>query len=756
MKPLNRRFAPDLLAVTALIALWMLFFWRIFTPINADQASLEKGDFSGQFVAFAAYQYDRWSAGEVPLWNPYNNGGLPFIADTQAAVFYPPRLVTIALAHVSGGWSYRALEYEMTAHVLVYTLFMYAFMRRLTYGRRGSIIGAFVGALIVGYSGFSTGYAPLQLAILEAAIWLPLALLGIHEASRERWRPQWLIITGAALGLSWLAGHPQTSFFMTYLLTAYLGIQVYRRRLRWHTFVIGTAFFGAIAFGCAAVQLIPGVEYLTLTTRTEFGYDAKGNGFPFQDIIQFVFPGIVSLYSPLYIGFTGLVLALIAVYRREKEAVFWGVVALFALVWSFCANSALFPALYNLVPGLRFFRGQERAAFLVMQALAILAGLGAAHLLDWDAVRDYAVALRIRIWLNRIFIGAMLVGALMFVVWIDGSGGFAERISLFAFALIMIGAVYLLIPNLLAYRPRDLAFWSIAGLLAFELFTVNMDSPATYDAVPPEDQLSIAPPPLIADVLSDSEIPFRVDGERGVLANYGSLYGVQDIRGISPLFLNRAWTILSDDSLTTRAWELFAVRYVFTDWNQLPIASEIVDAGSDVFGAINLHRLNDPRPFALVIHQHYIEPSDEIAINLLRDPGIDPRRIVILNRDPGVPSTESEQPSVPSQVTFFSPERVTITVLADRPGILSAAIVDYPGWRATVNGESVEIIRAYGALSAVPVGEGESTVEFIYDPLTYRLGAMISAVTWVALGVIGLILGIYAAGKRTSTLGRRA
>ena len=28
--------------------------------------------------------------GEIPLWNPYNNGGLPFIADTQAAVFYPP------------------------------------------------------------------------------------------------------------------------------------------------------------------------------------------------------------------------------------------------------------------------------------------------------------------------------------------------------------------------------------------------------------------------------------------------------------------------------------------------------------------------------------------------------------------------------------------------------------------------------------------------------------------------------------------
>ncbi len=750
---MSRRFAPDVLAVTALIALWMLFFWRIFTPISADQASLEKGDFSGQFVAFAAYQYDRWSDGEVPLWNPYNNGGLPFIADTQAAVFYPPRLITIALAKLSGGFSYRTLEYEMTAHVLAYTLLMYVFMRRITLGRRGSVFGAFVGALIVGYSGFTTGYAPLQLAILEAAVWLPLALIGIHEATRERWHPVWLIVTGTALGISWLAGHPQTSFFMTYLLTAYLMVQVYRRRFRWRVFIMGTAIFGAIALGCAAVQLLPGVEYLTLTTRTEFGFDAKGNGFPFQDIIQFVFPGIVSLYSPLYIGFVGLVLALIAVYRREKQAIFWGAVALFALVWSFGANSALFPALYNLVPGLRFFRGQERAAFIVMQALAILAGLGAANLLEWDAARDYAAALRVRVWLNRVFSAALVLGAFVFVAWIDISGGFDSLISPFAFALIMIGAAFLLIPNLLAYRPRDLAFWSLAVLLIFELFTVNMDSPATYDSVPPEDQLAIAPPPLIAATLNDTEMPFRVDGERGVLANYGSLYHVQDIRGISPLFLNRAWAILSDDALTARAWELFAVRYVFTDWNELPVASEIVDSGADVYGAVNLHLLSDPRPFALVMYQHYIESSDENAINLLRDPGIDPRRIVILNRDPGVSSTDSDPLTTPAQVTFFAPERITITAETEREGILSVSLVDYPGWRATVNGEAVEIIRAYGVLSAVPVGAGENTVEFVYDPLAYRIGAVISAVTWIG---VSILLGIYAASKRTSTLGRRA
>ncbi|MFN8563338.1 MAG: hypothetical protein U0703_17380 [Anaerolineae bacterium] len=151
----------DLLAIAALILLWLLFFWRLFTPIAADQASLKQGDFSGQFVAFAGYQYQRFAAGEIPLWNPYNNGGLPFIADTQAAVFYPPRLLTIALSNLSGGWTYHTLELEMTFHVLAYTLLL-----RLPADRRRPRRADRGGDRQVWR--LSVRLPPLQLALLEA------------------------------------------------------------------------------------------------------------------------------------------------------------------------------------------------------------------------------------------------------------------------------------------------------------------------------------------------------------------------------------------------------------------------------------------------------------------------------------------------------------------------------------------------------------------------------------------------------------
>src|SRR5579864_2908624 len=91
----TRRFTVplDIICMIALIAVWWLFFWRLFTPNAGNQISLVEGDFSGQFVAYASYQAERLAQGQIPLWDPFNNSGTPFLADTQAAVLYPPRLI---------------------------------------------------------------------------------------------------------------------------------------------------------------------------------------------------------------------------------------------------------------------------------------------------------------------------------------------------------------------------------------------------------------------------------------------------------------------------------------------------------------------------------------------------------------------------------------------------------------------------------------------------------------------------------------
>ncbi|MBK8025674.1 MAG: YfhO family protein [Chloroflexi bacterium] len=734
-KRMARLRSRDTVAVVLLVALWALFFWRFLTPVEADQVSFTQGDFSAQFFAFAGYQYTRFAEGQIPLWNPFNNGGLPFIADTQAAVFYPPRLLTLALANLSGGWSYHALELEVMFHVLAYTLLMYAFVRRLT----NSPLGGLAAALIAGYGGFLTGYPLLQLAILEAGLWLPVAALGIleateatHATSRVRWT--YLLWTGFALGMSWLAGHPQTSFFLTYLLVAFYGFRVYQRHLSALTWVLGTALFGTLAAGLAAVQLLPGIEYLSHTTRVDFGFDAKDNGFPLQDVVQFVVPAVFSQWSPLYVGVSGVILALIGAWKRWREAWFWSAVVVIAVLWSFGGNAAVFPALYNVMPGLRFFRGQERAAYLVASGLAVMAGIGVAVLAQWASEQVASSGEQMRRMLARAAYGAVLILVAIFIAWLSDAALYGKAFGMISLstAAVVVSAIAI---SILTTQPRRRALvWVPIGILAFELLTVHMNFDAVVDPIPPAAQISTQPPEIVSAALADTDGVFRVDGARGLTGNMGSLYGLQDIRGISPLWMAGPYTLVESGMPAERAWELFAVRYIFTDWQELPVPSQIETTGNDAYGPINLHRLSDPRPFALVMHDVWTVSGDEEAYGVLRDPAFQPRQTVILDTpvalEPGEPT--------PARVVEFEPERIVFQADTTSLGVLSIALPHYPGWQATLNGEPVDLLRAYGALSAVSVPAGSNTIELLYNPASYQIGLLISGAAWLTLGLAAL------------------
>jgi hypothetical protein len=690
----------DALCVGVLVLVWLAFFWRLFTPVEAVQAALIKGDFSDQFVTFGAYQYARFAAGEVPLWNPYNNGGLPFIADTQAAVFYPPRLATIALAKLGGGWTYHALELEMTAHVLFYTLTMYLLVRRMTRGWNGRFTGSLIAALVGGYGGYMTGYPPLQLALLEAGVWLPLAVLGIYEAFSGQWpaasnqqveqsvnpesaeksgaaaiRWPYLIWTGFALGMSWMAGHPQTSFFLTYLLLAVLAYRVYEARRPFWIWLSGAAMFGLIAFGMVAVTLLPGIEYLIQTSRAGFDYVDMSHGFPLNELVQIIFPG-VTLWSPLWTGLIGLGLALYAAGKMRGQALFWGGVALFALLFSLGGNGPLYPLLYPVVPGLRYFRGQERIAYLYAHSIAIMAGFGAA-----------ALAGKIRLPWRVLLVGAVIV----------------------------------------------------------ELFAVGLTNP-NDDAGTPEANINRNP--LIEPVLADKDVPFRVDGLRVLGGNWGSYYQIADIQGISPLFLTGPQEIIEAGLPDERAWELFSVRYVYSDWDALAVPGEVVAQGEDAIGPVKLHRLTAQRPFAHLLYDAVTVDSDEAARELLADMTFNPRTTAILHDDAPVELPMTPVERYGTTVTSWTPERITIAAETPENAVLSLAQVDYPGWYATVDGQNVPLVRAYGGLSALPLPAGQHTVELVYNPITYRIGAVISALTWLSLVGDALVFGLAALKRR--------
>ncbi|MBI3762667.1 MAG: YfhO family protein, partial [Chloroflexi bacterium] len=66
--------------------------------------------------------------------------------------------------------------------------------------------------------------------------------------------------------------------------------------------------------------------------------------------------------------------------------------------------------------------------------------------------------------------------------------------------------------------------------------------------------------------------------------------------------------------------------------------------------------------------------------------------------------------------------------------------VEYPGWRATVDGQPTNIVRVDGLLRGVPLAPGAHRVEFAFVPGTVIVGAALSLVGLIGLGVILFLL----------------
>ncbi len=743
----SRRFTipADAVCVIVLIALWCLFFWRLFTPNAGNQLSLKEGDFSGQFVAYAGYQAERLAEGQIPLWNPFNNGGTPFLADTQAAALYPPRLVTLTLVNLSGnrtpGILYNALQLEMAVHVLFASLTLYALLRQTTRtpGRPssiGSYTGALVGSLTFAYGGYLTGYPPLQLAILEAGVWLPTALIGLRHCIRNDrsgigWG--WLVLAGVALGMAFLAGHPQTDLELIYLCSAYLAYRTWQCGKDWRTFSVALIGFGAIGGSLAAAQLLPGLEFSRLSARTSgFTFDSEGNGFPLYDIAQVLFPGILSVWSPLYFGVAGAALALLAVWKRASESRFWLVAALVALGLAYGHNTILYDIAYNLLPGFSLFRGQERAAYVVAFACAVLAGLGtAAFCADGkNAIPTLPARYHMTI---RVIVGIMAAIVVVFLIhWQFAPSDDTQRLGLLTLSLIMGALAVTLLALPLAIHWRAIG---AVALVAFELFTFGRSS-SNYDPQPALDRLPT--PSLVQALQADRTGIYRVDGARGVRENYGTLYGVLDITGTSPLRIDRYDQLLKLPP--ARMWEVLAVRYVLTDSTELPVPSQIVGTGDDGYGSVNLQRLDDPRPFARLVYRTWIEPSDARQAQALANPDIDLRHTVILSAAPLITLPNTPPSDGSADVLDYGPETLTIRVHSSTPAILDVSQVDYPGWQATLDDQPAPILRSNLALMAVALPAGDHVIRFRYQPITVILGALISAGMLLIL-TIGLAIG---------------
>jgi O-antigen/teichoic acid export membrane protein len=160
--------------------------------------------------AWKQFIVDNVTRGEIPLWNPNNFAGTPFLATGQASAYYPFSLLFLILP-LTKAFGWYTVSQLWLAGALTY------WFARVLKLRRSS---AAIAGLIFQGSGFLLVSSAVFPMILGAAVWLPLLLACVEMIVRNSTSRQgmgktlpWAALGAVALGIQLLAGHIEITYY---------------------------------------------------------------------------------------------------------------------------------------------------------------------------------------------------------------------------------------------------------------------------------------------------------------------------------------------------------------------------------------------------------------------------------------------------------------------------------------------------------------------------------------------------------------
>ena len=376
-------------SILLLLGLVTLFF----SPLLFTSKIFAYRDFHHYFYPTRLFAASCIRDGQIPLWNPYLYSGIPFLANLQSHIFYPPAIIYYLLPFVFG------LKLFVVSHFALAGLFMYLLGREFRLSKSASLVSAITYA----FSGYLLSVVDM-LTSLTSATWTPLIFLFFNKASGSGIRDQgsgisfkWIMLTGIALGLQFLGGEPTVLYLTLIALFLFATAKAVDRiqNLKDKLFSLQSSVFslflaGLIALGLTLFVALPFLEMVSYSSRGQMGY--------FQAVRLSLAPyGLIDLVVPLftgalktpvlwlgqswlkssYFGILPLLFLLTAIlFYRRRLVLFWAAIFLTTIIFSFGEYFPLYKFLYSHLPGLSLIRYPIKFFCLVTFSAGILAGLG--------------------------------------------------------------------------------------------------------------------------------------------------------------------------------------------------------------------------------------------------------------------------------------------------------------------------------------------------------------------------------------------
>ncbi len=716
--------------------------WDKYTPTGVEpMRNRLMSDVLTAFTPYYSLCKQSFAEGEWPLWNPLEFAGMPLLANAQSTVMYPPRLV------MAGHDLARGITWFVLFKLWLCGMTAWCCARGLRLGVSASRFFSVAWML----ASYNLVWAMWSLPDVSA--WMPLLFLGVEWILSGRYRRG--IATGA-LGatLLLLGGHPETAFSLSLGLGVYFALRLawnVRKGLPAWRPVAACIAMWTLALAVSAVMLFPLVEYL-LNSSTFFDR-------PSQIRYALTPTSAASFWAPRFLGtwpdknFWGelnsnlqmmlypgmavwLVVPLLFVRRRGASdgprrgwtppAACLALAAAYAVMMAFA-----FPPFdkTQVLPVLGSMLVCYHVAFALF-AFPLLAAMGLDH---WTGTPRRWRELG---WALPVALAGMLVMAVTYrfnasLLYAMKQDGFVRQQAWIAVGLAASGFVLV---GLHCLRPMPRAVpLLLTALLAADLLYANRG----MDPVVPRE--TFYPKTALTGYLQGLEKPARVGiSEGGIPAGLFTPYGIGDWVAYDGLYPARMWRF--QRTLAQDIWNSMepaaAIPYYLNNPAYPPIMPEAKLAGMKrltTLDGIEVYR--NPRALSRARLVPRAEVLDRDAMFArMKQADFDPAKNALLEAAPKTPLPSSDAPPGDARITHCSGSRVTVAADAATPCVLVLADAYYPGWRVQVDGTPAELFPVYTVFRGVVLGPGKHTVEFVFDPLSVRLGL---AVSTLALALVG-------------------
>lgn len=760
-----------------------------FPEIIFGQRTLFLTDLTWFYYPCHQFAASEWLAGRIPLWDPYQYTGIPFLADTHGRVFYP--LSALFLSPLSPSFelaSFILIHYSLAA---VFTFFL---ARSLSLSR----VAATLAALAYGFGGFLMAQVP-NLNIMSGAAWLPLLVYAAIQTTRKR---SWLVamLAGLALTLQIFTAQPQ---IILYSLLTVAGYALYRLcadffpRSSSHRYDLGYALQTGLlvvvmvttGLLAAAPQLLPTLELQQLSSRSqERGFDfLTRNSLPPIQLLNLLLPSVfgnnVTGFKGdpfqedfVYAGFLPLLLTLFSWgQRRRRDAPFFFMLLLAAVLLSLGRYTPLYYYVIQYLPGISLFRIPSRWLMVINLALAILAGLGLETVLNKGLSRRSLVSLLV----GGFMLGLTVIGIWSFkselLLWSQAlpealsrrtaaeflNKGFAfhpiyrDRLWLREITILTTPAVLLFTNIVVAallfflFSTRRFAANTFATLVVLATaLDLALAGGTTINPLKPSDfwrRLSGGAHYILENLEEERLFPVGANAEETSITHLGqcypSVYGIPSALGYgSPLNL-AAYDTFLHEAHPVQAIRLTGVRYLLAQaylGDDVAATYPIVYSDDDSL----VYENKEPLPRAFIVYQAIQVQNLDEALAHFKSVDLDPRQTVVLEADVSspIPPIQGAPPTTgAAEITDQHSQAVEIAVNTVADGYLVLLDSYYPGWVATLDGEPVGIYRANFFARAVYIPAGQHLVRFEFRPLSFRLGVGLALFTLLLIATTFLI-----------------